>query len=202
MSWQISATILPDAQQKNINVTNTTGTYSIANPGGSGGPNPTDAQVISAVLQITIPDPTTYLPSASTISIDLFALGYPVAPTVQITNVALGLSPTATIPDGQYGYVLTMVSNLDSGSITSTYETEGVLYFNAQCCIFTLTSSLVSCGCGSSVKQQKQINIFKANLGLATINYQSCNTSKAVEALLYAQEICTEQGGCGGCGGC
>lgn len=202
MALSISFAVTASSDQKSLIITDTTGEYSLGNPGGFGAPNPTRADIDVATLQLSIPNPSTYLISTNTVSLDLFAdFSYPVDSPITITNVDLGLSSTATIPDGQYSAYVSMTSSVESGSVTSNSTVEFVLYYNAQCCIFQMTSALADCGCSSSEKQKKQTNIFKANLGLATINYSSCNISKAVENLVYAAELCAAEG-CQGCGGC
>lgn len=197
MPWKIKATGVPDSNQKNVILTDLTGTYSMSNPTGNGAPNPELSQIDIATATFYTPDPTTYLPSTSFITIDLSSYGYPLTGSIVIPQTAFGLAADSIIADGLYQVNITETST--EANQTSTYSFYMIFTKNAQCCIDKLTSSLSGCGCND--KSTKQEMIFKGNLYLSSALYNTFNISKAASNLLSAAEICAKSG-CGGCAGC
>ena len=205
--YKFSASFASDA--KSILITNTTGEYPAVSTGFGNPTNLTVDAVTACDLIITIPDTVTYLPSTTTITIDLFAKGFPVANAVSVTNEDLGLDADARIPDGSYLFDSTVeyeYVNVDEVVIGSSDapQVTALNIYSAQCCIAGLVpAKLMGCKCGKLSKTS--INILFANALLWAIPnaVTICDPPKTEEAanmLARVKEICNEINNCKNCG--
>lgn len=205
--YKFSASFASDA--KSILITNTTGEYPAVSTGFGNPTNLTVDAVTACDLIITIPDPVTYLPSTTTITIDLFAKGFPVANAVSVTNEDLGLDADARIPDGAYaievtiGYTFTDGGGSEVVGTSTAPEVRVMLDFYANCCIDGQKAKKASCSCKTI--SASNMKLFLAYMGLDSIPYllSSCDPPKdeeAVNILANAKETCNFLINCKNCG--
>ena len=180
MAFQFKFRATVDTEQKNIEITDISGTGGT----GWGNPNPTQADVTAASLELTIPSATTFDLSDSIVTVDLFDKGFPFTSSVTVSNVDLGLSSTATIPDGIYEAEVTVTyTTVEDPSVESSWTQELILTDLVECCISTATAQ--SCTC----KKSKMLEIFEANITLNAIEY-ACSTEEQAALIAYTTEAC------------
>lgn len=190
-------------QNRTFTVLDVTLAYSPTNLGGWGAPNPTIAEISSASLVVTLPDPTTKLPDPTNfvtfdaVSTPAFFDTFPNTTFLPFTftNEDLGGEADTNIPDGIYQFDYSVTDATD----TYTSSVYAVMDWAARCCLANLANGVnwKKCGCGSTDKN----NFTKgwAYLWGVEANMVCPNITNAAAALVKAQEVCD---GCGGCGGC
>ena len=206
--YKFSASFASDA--KSILITNTTGEYPAVSTGFGNPTNLTVDAVTACDLIITIPDPVTHLPSTTTITIDLFAKGFPVANAVSVTNEDLGLDADARIPDGAYaiegtiGYTFTDGGGSEVVGTSTAPQATALNIYSAQCCIAgVVPAKLMGCKCGKLSKTSINILFAYALLWAIPNAVTICDPPKTEEAanmLARVKEICNEINNCKNCG--
>lgn len=193
-----------------ITVTDNTGT------GATGylAPNPTVADFSNFNITITPADPVTYLPTGTPVTVNAFpSLPSASAGTFTILNTDLGLAAATEIPDGVYLFEVEADWENEGGEGTATAENYKAFYEIVGCCIRSMTTDLISCGCSGD--SQRVQNMVKANLYLISLSpyldengdeavspIEQCGQwNKAAEAIRELKKICTNEN-CQGCGGC
>lgn len=193
MAFQFKFTATTDSTQESILIVDETGTGTAGNPTGYGyNGAPTAADITACVLQLFIPDASTMNVSDSAISIDLFALGFPLSGSIVITNVMAGLASTAKFPDGMY--LASITETYFDTNDTSTYEQSITMIQIVTCCISNKTVSS-SCAC---TNKNLSTSLISANLKLQAISY-ACSDAQKANLILSATEACAA-GFCKNCG--
>ena len=161
------------------------------------GTNPVVGDVLSDDIVIALPNSTTFLPDTSnTVSVDLFALGFPAATTVTLTSVDFGQAAvTDMIPDGIYQVERTTV--YDSGSGEETVTTTWNAYFIGQlrCCLDNLSNHRgCSCDGNDLTPKEKRIVLFMMDLYSIAGNERNCQDNEAAaDAMQDASDLCNNQ---------
>lgn len=174
------------ADCKAIYFTEETGAYASSRLHGWGSPNNTTSQAETAVLTILKPDGT------STI-INLFTSSFPTTNRSLeyiITNTALGLGATQSIPDGKYKFTYT-VARTTATAFSFTQIKEFFFYCNAKCCIYNMFTDLDSCTSCDTEKKEQAIEAYTMYQSL--VNAAKCGQStKFANLLTLVNKLCID----------
>ena len=185
MSVILSFELCEGSTCNTLKFSETTGAYSLTNLNGWGVETETIASATSATLTITAPGSTT----AST-PIDLFALS-PSFPTITTTQeysipmTSLGLASTASMTDGVWYFLYTVVAN----GITFKQTVTQAFYCQVECCVKSMFKDLdYDCDCS----KEGLVKADKAWLMLQGLKYSanSGNKDSFNKDLALLQKIC------------
>ena len=164
-----------------------TGAYdSNNNLTGWGSPNSAHTAAETATLTILKPDGTTTI-------LDLFPSSFPTTDKSLeyiISNTALGLGATQSIPDGKYKFTYT-VARTTATAFSYTQIKEFFLYCNAKCCIYNMFTDLDSCTSCDTEKKEEALEAYTMYQSL--VNAANCGQStKFANLLELVNKLCTD----------
>ena len=156
-----------------LTISELTGAYAVANPGGYGAPNITTGAVTSAILTITSPSNQVY-------NINLLTTGY--FPTTNSSSEYVipmsQLGNRTFIEDGQW----TFYYNIKTGAYVTTRSY--IFTCNTECCVAELLANIddVDCNCQDTTDQI--MDYLKAKAFLDSLKYAAyCGNNTAYSKL-------------------
>lgn len=190
MSFILHFNICQTSDCKSFKFTETTGLYNVgSNPTGWESPNPAIASASSASLVITTPGGVSY-------TIDLLTEGFPSSdPLIEfaITADMIGGASGASIPDGIYTFVYTVVAVAGDTPTTYTQTVRQGFYCQVTCCVYSMFKDIDhECDCMHDAKL-KALDAFMLLIGLRA-SANCGNTSNFNTDLAVLQKLCLNSG--------
>lgn len=186
---------------KSLSFYDVTGVYNATtNPTGYGTPNPSPSDVTTATISILLPGGTT--PVVLTVKGGSLTTSLPTTDNTlvfTITNVLLGLTADALLPDGVYDITYTLTGTYSSTSFTATGNCKRFLTGQVELCLDSKLNKLEapsdceSCDqCGDPESDLMKLNCVLVFLTVAIYAASVYKLNKATKILEYVQDYCAK----------